>query len=78
MEINDFLAIGIVGAVTSLAIDSIKARWGTESWVTKLVTIGMSIFIGVGYVWARQTSYFETILVILGSASLVYSFFLKK
>lgn len=30
MEINDFLSITVVGAALSLAIESLKAKWGTK------------------------------------------------
>ena len=78
MEINDFLSITIVGAALSLAIESLKAKWGTKGWATKTVTILLSILIAGLYVWLRQTSYWQTILTVLGAASIVYAFFLKK
>lgn len=78
MEINDFLAITVVGAGLSLAIDSLKNKYGTQGWATKTVVLLMSVMIGGLYVWLRQTSYFQTVLVVLGAASVVYSFLLKK
>jgi hypothetical protein len=78
MEINDFLAIGVVGAGLSLAIDSLKAKFGTTGWATKTVTLLLAILIGGLYVWLRQTSYLQTVLTVLGSASVVYALFLKK
>jgi hypothetical protein len=78
MEINDFLSITVVGAALSLAIESLKAKWGTKGWATKTVTILLSILIAGLYVWLRQTSYWQTIITVLGAASIVYAFFLKK
>ena len=78
MEINDFLSITIVGAALSLAIESLKAKWGAKGWATKTVTILLSILIAGLYVWLRQTSYWQTIITVLGAASIVYAFFLKK
>jgi hypothetical protein len=78
MEINDFLAIGVVGAGLSLAIDWLKNKFGTKGWATKTVVLLMSILIGGLYVWLRQTSYFQTVMVVLGASSLVYAFLLKK
>jgi len=78
MEINDFLSITIVGAALSLAIESLKAKWGTKGWATKTVTILFSVLLAGLYVWLRQTSYWQTIITVLGAASIVYAFFLKK
>jgi hypothetical protein len=78
MEINDFVAITVVGAGLSLAIDWLKAKFGTEGWATKTVTLLLSILIAGLYVWLRQTSYWQTVLTVLGAASAIYAFFLKK
>ncbi len=78
MEINDLIAISIVGAALSLAIESLKAKFGTKGWATKTVTILLSILIAGLYVSLRDTSYWQTIIAVLGAASAVYAFFLKK
>lgn len=78
MEINDFLSISIVGVGLSLGIDWLKNKYGTEGWATKAVTIVLSVIIGALYVAIRGTSYFETIISVLGASSMVYAFFLKK
>lgn len=78
MEINDFLTITIVGAVLSFLIDFIKTKLGTDGWKTKGLVIALSIIIGGLYIWLRSTPYIETVLTVLGTASVVYSFFLKK
>lgn len=78
MELNDFLSIGVVGAGLSLAIDWLKERFETKGWATKTVTLLFAILIGGLYVWLRQTSYLQTVLTVLGAASVIYAFFLKK
>lgn len=75
--IEDFLAISIVGALLSFAIDGIKNKFGTTGIWTKAFTIILAIIVGTGFVLLRQTAWWETILVTLGASSTVYALFLK-
>lgn len=75
--INDFLGISIVGAVLSAVIEVIKARYGTESWATKVLTILLSVGVGLLYVLLAGTGVWTTILGVLAAASTVYALFLK-
>lgn len=77
MQIADFVGITIIGAILSIVVQIIKTQFGTESNTTKLLTLGLALIIGGGYVWLRSTSYFETVIIVLGSASAVYAFLLK-
>lgn len=76
MEIQDFIGIAVVGGFLSLLIQIFKNKYG-DSNGTKLLTIGLSLFVGGLYVWIRSTSYFETVLLVLTSASAVYALLLK-
>ena len=78
MEISNFVAIARVGVILSTAIQLIKGKFGESSTNTKLLTIGLSIAVGVVYVAIQSTPYFQTIIGILASASTVYSLLLKK
>lgn len=78
MEITDFVAIAIVGAILSTVIQMIKGRWGNDSNNTKLITIALAIGVGGLYVAIRDTAYFQTVVGVLASASTVYSLLLKK
>ena len=78
MEITDFTAIAVVGALLSVAIQFIKAKYGSTSGETKLLTLALSIAIGGLYVFAQNTPYFETIILVLSSASAVYALLLKS
>ena len=78
MEINDFIAIGVVGAGLSLALSSLKAKFGTKGAGMKAIVLLMSCLVGGLYVWLRATPYFETTMTVLGSATVVYAYFLKK
>jgi hypothetical protein len=73
--ITDFLGIGIVGTVLSLVFQYAKTTSGMKS---KLWMAGLSVVIGTGYFFLRQTNYFETVLGVLASASTIYSLFLKQ
>jgi hypothetical protein len=77
MEIIDFVAIGIVGALLSAIVQVIKDTWGTESNQTKMITIALSIVIGGAYVWLRSTPFFETTIMVLMAASTVYALLLR-
>lgn len=78
MDINDFLAISVVGALLSLVIEWLTNVWGTERWATKMVTLLFAIVVGGFYIWARNTAWFPTMITVLGAASIVYGFFLNK
>ncbi len=78
MEITDFTAIAVVGALLSLLIQMVKTRFGTSSNATKALTLGLSIAFGGLYVFANSTPYFETVVLVLSSASAVYALLLKS
>ncbi len=77
MNITDFLAIAVVGAILSVVVQIIKNAFGTESNTTKLITIALALVIGGLYVWIRSTPYFETAILVLTSASAVYALVMK-
>jgi hypothetical protein len=78
MNITEFIAIAVVGAILSVIVQIIKEAFGTESNKTKLITIALSLVVGGLYVWVRSTPYFETTLLVLTCASAVYALVLKK
>lgn len=78
MEITDFTAIAVVGAMLSVMIQFIKAKYGTTSSATKALTLGLSIAFGGLYVFIHNTPYFETVVLVLSSASAVYALLLKS
>lgn len=78
MDITNFVAIAIVGAILSSTIQIIKARWGDNSVNSKFLTIALSIAVGGFYVAIQGTAYFQTIVGVLASASTVYSLLLRK
>lgn len=77
MDIQNFLAIAVVGVFLSLIIEIITKKISNPP-VTKLVTIMLAILVAGVYVWVKDTSYFQTVVLVLGTASTVYGFFLNK
>lgn len=77
MEITDFLAIGVVGAIATGAIQLLKKRFGTDGIMTKFLTVAVALVLGSVYVWLRSSPYFETVLIVLGSSSTVYALLVK-
>jgi hypothetical protein len=77
MEIQEFLSISIVGAIMALVIELILAKV-SNPLVSKLFTITFAIIVAGLYVWVRSTPYFQTVVLVLGTASIVYGLFLNK
>lgn len=76
-SIVDFLSIGVIGGVLSVVFQWVKTRYGLDSTKSKLAIAGISLVIGIGYSFARNTVWWPTALGILASASTIYSLFLK-
>jgi hypothetical protein len=74
MNVTDFLGIGIVGGLLSLATQFIKSKMSTNENGAKFLTIGLSIFVGGVYVVFRDTIWWQTMIGVLGAATTVYSF----
>lgn len=72
------LEIAIVGAILSGIIQFTKAKLGTSSNQTKIVTVVLALVVGAVIYLFQSTEYWETALGILASASTVYAFLLKK
>ncbi len=77
-DINDFLAISIVGGMLSIAFELIKKWLPDSSDYKKLAILTLSVGVGTGYWALRQTPYLETVIGVLAAASTVYAFLLKK
>ena len=77
MDINEFLGIAVVGAILSLVIEVVTMKI-SNPLVTKFVTLVLAVVVAGAYVWVRGTMYFQTVIVVLGTASIVYGFFLNK
>lgn len=73
---QEFLSIGIIGAMLSFGVEWVQAKWGTSSLETKAISIIGSIVLGV-LVWALSfnVAIYEAVLGILASASTVYAMF---
>lgn len=72
----DFLAIPIVATGMSMAINAMKDAMPEVS--PKFLTVLMALVLGTVYYYLSGTSYFVSVLGILGAASTVYGLFLKE
>lgn len=72
------LEIGIIGVVASLITEGIKRYFGTTSWGSRAVVVGLSLLFGAGYWFLKDTSLWTSFLGILATASTVYAFLIKK
>lgn len=77
MEINEFMGISIVGVGLSLGFEFVQRKYGMTSGWSKFIVLVSSLVLGGAYVWVRNEPYFPTVLTILGTSSLIYSFFFK-
>lgn len=77
MEINDFLGISLVGAFLSLVVEWGKAKFGTDSHVTRFLTVLLAAAAGGVYWYFRDTNVWQTMLGVLAASSTVYNFLLK-
>lgn len=78
MEINDFLGIGIIGAVASVIIEVLKRKTGTAPIGSKFTAIIVSVVLGTLYFYVRNTPWFPTVVSVLGAASTIYALFFPK
>jgi len=74
----DFVGIAIVGAILSLIQEQINKKYDLDSSLNRALIIGLSLVIGVVYFVLRSTTWWTTIIGVLGSASAFYALFLKK
>lgn len=77
MDINAFLSIAIVGVALSGVVQLMKLKFGTSGWQTKALTVFLALVVAGGYVWVKDTPYFETVILVLTTASAVYAFIKK-
>lgn len=77
MDINAFLGIAIVGVALSGVVQLMKLKFGTSGWQTKALTVVLALVVAGGYVWIKETPYFETVILVLTTTSAVYAFMKK-
>lgn len=72
----DFLAIPIVGLGLSLIIEFLKGAFPEAS--ARLITVIVCLIGGSAYWYLADTSYFTSLLGVLGAASTMYGFLVKS
>jgi len=74
---EEFISIAIIGALLSVIYEWL-AKSFTDPVASKLGIIIASIILGTAYTLIRDTEYYQTVLLILGSASTFYGLFINK
>jgi len=77
MEIQSFLQIAIVGVFLSFVIELVTLKIH-KPVVTKIITVALALATAGVFVWIKNTAYFQTVITVLGTASIVYGFLLNK
>lgn len=79
VSIEQLLSIGIVGAVLSVAMEWVKAKYTMDSKEARIITIVGAVVLGTG-VWALQSNVvlWQSVIGVLGSASTVYAIIIKS
>jgi hypothetical protein len=72
---DNFLAIGIIGAIISIIFEYGKKKWGVESHQSKILMISISMIIGAVYYWASSLAIWQSVLGILAASSTMYAMF---
>lgn len=75
---QEFIAIGVVGAVLSLFVEWVQARFGTDSKGTRLIAIIGSVMLGTLVVVIKEMPFYQSILGVLSAASTVYALFFSS
>lgn len=78
ITISQFLSISIVGVVLSGLIAWLKNALGTTGNTTKVLTAILACIVAGAFVWLQSTPYIQTVVTVLGVASTVFAFFIKK
>jgi hypothetical protein len=78
MPIEEILSLSIVGAIVSFFIEFIKNKFGANSNVVKVITLTVSLVAGGLYYFLSDTAFLVAVFGILGSASIIWGYFLKE
>jgi NhaP-type Na+/H+ and K+/H+ antiporter len=78
MDIQTFLAIGIVGGALSLGIEWINNQFKLGNLASKGVALFASLIVGTFYYWLSQSSYAESVIGVLVGSTAVWAFLLNN
>jgi len=78
-DFMDFSSLVIIGAAVSLLTQLLKTRFGTTSWKTLSIVIGLSLLGGIGYYFGSGSEGFASASVkILTVAGAIYAYIISK
>lgn len=78
MNIDTFLSIGIVGVAVSLTMQLIKTKFKSKGLTSKAIIVALAIVGGTFIYFFSQTPYWTAFIGVLGTASTLYAFIIKK
>ena len=78
ITIEGLIGMGIVGAMISCGMQFLKAEFGVESGITKMIVIIVSLVAGSIWYLFSTADWFITVVGILAAASTFWALFLKK
>jgi hypothetical protein len=73
----EFLEIMIVGVGLSAIVEIIKSQFGVNGTKTKVVLIALALLMGAMMYFLSGTTYYQAVLGMLGTASMVYAFIIR-
>lgn len=74
----ELLEIGIVGVVLTAFIEWVKATFNPDSDTTRVITIALSLVLGAGIWFFSGTAWWQSMLGVLSTATIVWAFIIKK
>jgi len=74
----DIVSFVVIGAAVSILVQYLKNKFRTESNITLVIVLGVSIVCGTAYYFVKDTNLWEPIIAILGFAGAVYTYILKR
>lgn len=78
MNIQEFLSIGLVGAIVSAVTEYVSRKFDIKGTQAKMVTIILSILFGGLVMYLQHTNAWSAIAGVLASASTVYALLRKN
>lgn len=72
---QDFLGIAVVGAIVSIIMEQVQAKYGTGKLASRVAVIVLSLVFGGFYWFFNDTAFYQSVLGVLATASTVYAFY---
>ena len=74
----EILTLGIVGAFVTALVQVLKNKLTLEKDETLLLVAGLSVVAGLGYYFIERADLLQPMITILGIATTIYAFLVKR